>query len=626
MCGICGILNFSDQKVTKQDISTMCAALVHRGPDSSGMHIKNNLGLGHRRLSIIDLETGDQPIYNETKTICLVFNGEIYNFKILRRHLEAKGHTFFTQSDSEVIVHLYEEYREDCLKYLRGMFAFALWDQSTKKLFLARDRVGKKPLFWYRDNERFVFASELAALLSLPFIRRSVDHQALNLYLSFLYVPAPRTMFENINKLLPAHYIILEDNTVKVKRYWQLDFKTSTRKSLNDYKEGLIEKFNDSVKLRLTSDVPLGVFLSGGLDSSAVVAFMKKNSGETFKTFSVGFENKLYNELSFARAIADKFKTDHYELVVKPNAIEVLPKLIRHYGEPFADYSCIPTYYLAEFASKHVKAVLTGDGGDESFAGYYRFTATKVAQTFDLLPGFMGRLISQAISSMPAGNDIRNNTWQIKRFFKYLNNPELTRYLNWIACFDAQEKQELYNEEFQNSINPDADLHFLEHLYKDKKGSNFSDVSMQVGIESYLPYDLLVKMDIATMANSLEARSPFLDHEFMEYAACIPFDLKLHNLKNKFILKQALKPFLPAAIINRKKQGFGIPVGEWLRHELKDYMIAVVLDRGLALKRYFNKGFLERIINDHLKQRTDNGYKIWTLMMFGLWHKEFIEK
>jgi asparagine synthase (glutamine-hydrolysing) len=625
MCGICGVLNFNRRSVDENLIDQMCAKLEHRGPDGLGKYIDDKIGLGHRRLAIIDLENGDQPIFNEDKTICLIVKGEIYTYRELRDMLKKKGHVFYTQSDSEVIVHLYEQYQESALEYLSGMFAFALWDKPKNKLFIARDRLGQKPLVYWYDDKRFVFASELKALLTVPWINREIDPKALNLYLSFLYVPAPKTIFKNVKKLLPAHYLIVENGKLEMKKYWSLQPSFSCRKTVKQYTQGILEQLEQAVKSHLISDVPLGVFLSGGIDSSALVSQMSKHCSN-IKTFSVGFENKLYNELEYAKIIAKRFSTEHHQLIVKPQAIEIMPKLISHYGEPYADYSCIPTYYISQFAAKYVKVALVGDGGDESFSGYYRYTAAKVAGFFDFLPQGLRKIISRAfVGLIPGGNDIRSSAWQIKRFFNALEYPPVERYLNWIVGFNHEQKKKLLTPDFLSEINLKLDLDYLEKAYADKQIGDFSDITRQVDIDTYLPNDLLVKMDIAAMANSLETRAPFLDHKLMEYAAAIPPDLKLHNLENKFILKKTLAADLPEKIINRKKQGFAIPIGQWFRGELKDYAFDLLLAKNSINQNYFNRNYLKNILDEHMDKSTDNGYKLWILLMFELWAKEFID-
>lgn len=625
MCGICGIVNFNNKQVEENILKRMADNLAHRGPDAQGFFLKNNVGLGHRRLSIIDLETGDQPIYNEDRTLSLVFNGEIYNFRQLRVGLEKKGHIFRSRGDAEVIVHLYEEYGYQCLDFLEGMFAFAIWDQRDRKLFAARDRVGKKPFVYWHDNNCFAFSSELKSLLSASFIKRDVDLQALNLYLSFRYVPAPWTMFKNVKKLPPAHYMIIAGGQIEIKQYWRLVHRVGERQKISHYKEGLLDTLDKAVSKRMVSDVPLGVFLSGGIDSSAIVSLMNTHANENLKTFSVGFSNQLYNELDFAGSIARRFKTKHHELIVTPNILEVLPKITKHYGEPFADYSCIPTYYLAEFAARSVKVVLTGDGGDESFAGYYRYTACQMAEIFKLLPRFLTRSINFFMQNIYGSDDIRKFNWQMKRFFKSLNYAPQERFLRWISSFNQEERALLYNHDFSQHLDAEQDKTVFEGYYKNKTGPDFSDLTRQAEIESYLPYDLLVKTDIATMAHSLEARSPFLDHKFMEFAATIPYDLKLHNFKNKYILKHSFKKILPRQILRRKKQGFGLPVGEWFRGPLKKYIQDILLDPLTLRRGYFNQSYVESILNRHMESKVDNGYKLGTLLMLELWHREFMD-
>ncbi|MBU4304707.1 MAG: asparagine synthase (glutamine-hydrolyzing) [Candidatus Omnitrophica bacterium] len=626
MCGICGTLNFNGQKADRSLLESMADALVHRGPDAHGYYISGNAGLGHRRLAIIDLNTGDQPLHNENSTVWTVVNGEIYNYHQLREMLEAKGHRFYTNTDSEVVVHLYEEYKEDCVKHLRGMFAFALWDDREKLMFLARDRLGKKPIVYWHDEkqERFIFASEIKAVLQAPFIKKEVDIQALNLYLTFLYVPAPWTMFKGIKKLPPAHYMIIKGKNITLKRYWHLELNVGNE-SPAAYEEGLLQQLDEAVRIRLMSDVPLGAFLSGGIDSSAIVGIMSKHMQEPVKTFSIGFEEKLYNELFYARIAARLFKTDHHELVIRPQAIDILPKIIHHYGEPFADYSCIPTYFVSQFAASKVKVALTGDGGDESFAGYYRYTACQAAEIFDRMPRFVSKIGLALLSCINKSHDIRTIRWQVKRFFRSLQYPALKRYLNWIAAFNEQEKKQLLCADVLGKVNLEQDLDFLASFHRQYKNVRFLDAVIQTDINTYLPFDLLVKTDIASMANSLEARSPFLDHKLMEYAATIPLSLKLHNFNNKYILKRSLRGMLPDSIIHRTKKGFGVPMGQWFRGQLKGFMQDILLDEKSRARGYFQINYIKQLIDDHMSEKSDNCYKLWAVLLFELWHREFID-
>ncbi|MCP4649409.1 MAG: asparagine synthase (glutamine-hydrolyzing) [PVC group bacterium] len=624
MCGICGVLNSNQQKVDKTLLQDMCAQLVHRGPDAQGYYVRENIGLGHRRLSVLDLQTGSQPIHNESKTIWLITNGEIYNFIELRDSLAKKGHSFYTKTDAEVIVHLYEEYKEECLDFLRGMFAFALWDENEKKMFIARDRLGKKPVFYSYDEKYFAFASELKALLKYPGIRKDIDPQALDLYLTFQYVPAPRTIFKQVQKLMPAHYLVFKNNKLTIKRYWQLSSYSDERLSAAQYSEGIRHQLDEAVRLRLRSDVPVGAFLSGGIDSSAIVGLMAKHSNQPIKTFSVGFSERQYDELKFAKIIARQFNTEHFELIVKPDIVGILPQIVQYYGEPFADYSCIPTYYLSQFAASKVKVVLNGDGGDESFAGYDRYTACLIAQKIDKMPVFFTKLLQQTASLLPAGKDIRALSWRLKRFFDGVGYVPQERYRRWMSFFNQQEKELLLSNDLKNKIGLNNDRDWLDKYFQSRRGLDFVKSVIDVDIETYLPNALLVKMDISSMAHSLEARSPFLDHKFMEYTAGIPLDLKLQGFKRKVILKQALSGLLPKQIIQRPKAGFGIPMADWFRGELKDYMQDILLSSKAVKDGYFEQNYINSIIDEHMSKKTDNGYKLWSLLMFELWLTQFV--
>ncbi len=626
MCGICGVLDFDGSGVNTRDLKNMIGVLRHRGPDAEGFYCQGPVGLAHRRLSIIDLSTGDQPLFNEDKSICLVVNGEIYNFRSLRQSLEKQGHRFSTASDSEVILHLYEEKGEALLGDLRGMFAFALWDAKKRKLFAARDRLGQKPLVWWRKGRFFAFASEIQSLLKFSAVEKDIDPAALDMYLSLQYIPAPATIFQGIRKLPPAHYLLAEAGKVNIRRYWHLEAKENRKLSPADYSRELLERLTESVRIRLESDVPLGVFLSGGMDSSAIVALMAEKLKVPVKTFSVGFSEELYNELPYARMISKRFGTEHHELLVKPEAAKVITGLVRNFGEPFADYSCIPTYYISQFAASRVKVVLGGDGGDESFAGYYRYNAVRAAGWFDRLPRSAVGLLCGLVRALPAGSDMRDIRWQIKRFFRHLGSPEIERYLRWISSFNAGEKASLYRNAVAGTFNRGAAEKYFSDFYSGNKNRDFVSRTMEMDLSSYLPFDLLVKTDIASMANSLELRAPFLDHEFMEFAAGIPVDLKLRGMKNKYILKQAFSAILPDAVINRKKQGFGIPLGKWLRGELKDFMCQILLDDKTCRRGLFEKKYISEIVAEHNKEISDNGYKIWTLLMFELWCREVLDE
>ncbi len=640
MCGICGRINFDNKLIAPDLLHHMCESIRYRGPDSEGLFLRNqhsgfdikpgpDVGLGIRRLAIIDLKTGDQPIHNENKSVWLVSNGEIYNFKDLRQDLEKKGHRFYTQTDTEVIVHLYEDYGTNCLKYLRGMFALALWDENNKQLFLARDRVGKKPLCYARLPGGFVFASEIKALLENPEIKREIDFSAIDHFLTYNYIPTPLTIFNQIKKMPPASFLLCNARgDVAIESYWDLDYRIKTDLSEKEYSEKILGLLREATRLRLVSDVPLGALLSGGLDSSAIVGLMAQEMTRPVKTFSVGFEESDYSELEYARIVARHFKTEHHEFIVKPKTIEMLPQLVRNYNEPYADSSMLPSYYVAREASRHVTVALNGDGGDENFAGYPRYQAHKIAQFCTAISLGTHKLACGLIDFLPIKNTSgrRNFLRRLKRFAQGLKQRPEVRNLRWHTQFDDELKQDLYTTGFSAKVGMNRPDKFLVDFFQKAPASNLVDRILYTDVKTYLPEDLLVKMDIATMANSLEGRSPFLDHHFMEFTAQIPARLKLKGLTMKYMLKKALNGFLPEPILRRGKMGFGLPVSEWFRGKLGNYLKEILLaDR--AIKRgYFKQTSLERIINDHISGRSEHGYRLWGLLVLELWHRIFIEK
>ncbi|MGH9907288.1 MAG: asparagine synthase (glutamine-hydrolyzing), partial [Pyrinomonadaceae bacterium] len=566
MCGIVGIVGKGPEQVDESLLSRMCAAIRHRGPDEDGFYVKGPVGLGIRRLSIIDVKGGHQPIANQDRTAWIVFNGEIYNYLELRERLEKLGHRFHTNSDTEAIVHAYDQYGADCPKHLRGMFAFAIWDERTQELFLARDRVGKKPLLYAVTNGQIAFSSEFSALLLHPDVSRDIDTDALDYYLSFMCIPAPLTAYQAVRKLEPGHTLRCRKSEIKIERYWRPDFSHKLAISEEEAGERALELLREAVRVRLMSEVPLGAFLSGGIDSSAVVALLSEESSEPVKTFSIGFEEQDFSELHHARRVAEHVGADHHEFIVRPDALEVLPVLVKHYGEPYADSSAIPTYYVARETRKHVTVALNGDGGDESFAGYERYAAMRVAQKYHRLPALLRKsVVEQAVGLVPTSALRRSRPRDLKRFLQAASLSEVDRYLHWISVFDTEAKQELYSESFTLETANVQARDLLKPWFTRANGAGIVDTSLLVDIMTYLPNDLLVKVDIATMAVSLEARSPFLDHHVIEFAASLPEKLKLRGLTTKYLLKRVLKKLLPAENLERRKMGFGVPIGHWFR-------------------------------------------------------------
>lgn len=651
MCGICGEINLNKKEVKPEVIRQMCDVLAHRGPDDEGMvlirgdkvfevkrpfptyldEIGFEVGLGHRRLSIIDLsEAAHQPMANKDRSVWIVFNGEVYNFQEIRVQLEKKGHVFKSRSDTEVILHAYEEWGVDCLKQFRGMFAFGLWDNNLKRLFLARDRLGKKPLVYSHRNGRFAFASEIKALLQIPWVERRVDPLAIHHYLTYQYIPSPETIFEGIKKLPPAHYLLYDSHdNLKIERYWTLNYNSQEKRKadVEELCEIIREKLEESVKLRLISDVPLGAFLSGGIDSSLVVGLMAKNGGPPVKTFSIGFEEQDFDELAYARIVSNHFGTDHHEFVVKPNAIEILPKLVWHYNEPFADSSAIPTYYVSKLTREYVKVVLSGDAGDENFAGYPRYLRSKYVLWFTRLPEKARRSFLPAFLRILSQSPWKRKTLnRLADFMEMLSSHQGRNYAEQIKIFNQKEKDDVYSEEFSRQVKGTDPLDYLIKKYEEGDTDDPLEKLLYLDMTTYLPEDLLVKMDIATMANSLEARIPFLDHVVMESVATIPSRLKLKGSKTKYILKTAFKDFLPEAILKRKKMGFGVPVARWFRKELKDYTREILLDQRTTGRGYFKREGIERLLNEHLALHYDHSSKIWALLFLEIWFRVFIDK
>jgi asparagine synthase (glutamine-hydrolysing) len=628
MCGIAGILNFNNKGVKQETLKRMCDVIRHRGPDDEGYFVTGSAGIGMRRLSIIDLNTGKQPIFNEDKTISVVLNGEIYNFKELRKSLEA-GHTFYTKSDTEVIVHLYEQYGEQCVKYLRGMYAFAVWDERNGKFFIARDRVGKKPLYYASANGSFVFASEIKSILEYLGKTPEINLAAIDLYLTYQYVPSPHTIFKGIHSLLPAHTLTCGKNgEIKTEKYWDLDFRKKTDLTFREACDHTVELLKDATRLRMTSDVPLGAFLSGGHDSSIIVGLMSQLSSTPVKTFCVGFDDAEFSELRYAQIVARHFKTEHREFVLKADFIDLLPKIAWHYGQPFADSSALPSYLVSQETRKHVTVALNGDGGDESFGGYLRYKALKGSLYFSFPFQMIGSKATEKLARLLPHTETtkgHNIFRYMYRLITALSEPPEMRNIYWHAFFTNDAKKLLYSDSMKAQISQNA-FSYMMDIFSNAPAGDIMDRTFYTDIKTYLPEDLLVKMDIASMANSLEARSPFLDQEVMEFSASMPSSWKLHGLNSKYILKKTFDDFLPKEIINRKKMGFGIPVGKWFRNEWKGLFRDTVLTDKAINRGYFKRERLEEMYSEHVNGKRDHGYRMWALLMLEMWHKVYVDK
>ncbi len=632
MCGIAGILaSKNPEQVTDDLLRRMCGVLAHRGPDDEGVYVAasgdaagGRVGLGNRRLSIIDLPGGRQPLSNEDGSVWITLNGEIYNFQEIRRRLEPR-HQFKTRSDTEVVVHLYEERGPDCLQDLRGMFAFALWDAPRKRLFCARDRLGKKPFFYRAEPGRFIFASELKAILECPSVPRELLPEALDQYLTYQYIPHPNTIFKGIHKLPPAHYLIAEGGGCSVQRYWTVAFEEDASLTEERCIEEIRALLAESVRLRLVSDVPVGVFLSGGVDSTIVTALMSREGARPVKTFSIGFEEEAYNELQYARVVARAFGAEHHEFTVRAEAARIIPALAAHYDEPFADSSAIPTFYVAQMTARQVKVALSGEGGDECFLGYPRYRAMKLGEMIDRLTWpLSGWIRWRGWQSLPASVTPKTFMRRLKKLLQGLAQPPLERYMEWIRIFSQAEKNLLYSGDFADSLKKaDADEFVLRELKRwDRLG--LPARAAAADILTYLPCDLLAKVDIASMANSLEVRCPFLDHRVVEFAARIPARLKMRGFSTKRLLKKAFADALPAEILERGKMGFGVPIAEWFRGELSGYLREVLLDPAALGRGYFRSEAVRDIIEAHISGRADHGYRLWSLLMFELWHRKYM--
>lgn len=622
MCGICGVFEFEPSgKVTKDMIHRMNQTISHRGPDDEGIYLDAGLGFGHRRLSIIDVAGGHQPLGNEDGSIQVLLNGEIYNYSELREDLSKKGHQFTTVSDTEVIVHLYEEYQTECFRRLRGMFSIAIWDSRARKLLLARDRVGKKPLFYANSGGRILFGSELKALLAAGGLSKEIDRQAVSDYFSLGYVPAPKTIYRNVRKVLPGHYLVASARGVEEHEYWDISFSQVEERSEEEWCEQLRHALCEATRVRLMSEVPIGAFLSGGVDSSAVVAMMSHLMQRPVTTCSIAFEDKQYDEAPYARKIAEQFHSNHHEQTVHPSAVEVMDKLVWHYDEPFADSSAIPTYYVSKVARESVTVALGGDGGDENFAGYRRY---KLDFYENRTRGYIPAAVRQSVFG-PLGRWYPALAWAPRVFraratFQSLSRSPLEGYFTSMSYFRPDEKPNLFTGDFKKSLQGYDSLDVFRHYYDKADTTDPLSKIQYIDIKTYLTDDILAKVDRASMAVSLEVRAPLLDHHLMEMAARMPSSMKLRGTIGKYALKRAFSPLLPDDILHRKKQGFAIPLASWFRKELKPLAEEALFG---APDEILDPAFLKTIWRQHQAGQYDRSPHLWAVLMFKKWRETF---
>ena len=623
MCGIAGFAGAPGSVGTSNEAAAlvhgMCGVIRHRGPDDEGVHVESGVGLGMRRLSIIDLSTGQQPIHNEDRTVWVVFNGEIYNYRELRAVLERAGHRFYTSSDTETIVHAYEEWGEAAFERLRGMFGIALWDRRNATLLLARDRAGQKPLYYSESGGRLYFGSEIKSILVAGGADGRIDLAALDHYLTWLYTPRDGSIFEGVRKLPPGHLLRWSNGRAAVRPFWTLPVEETFSGSDAEAADALHGVLRSAVRSHMVSDVPLGAFLSGGIDSSLVVALMAEASDRPVKTFSIGFDEPQFDELEHARKVATHFGTDHHEFVVRPDAVAILDRLIQHFDEPFADSSAIPTWYVCEMARRHVTVVLSGDGGDELFGGYDRYLPHPRVAAFDRLP-------------IPGKSQLAAAVWPAlahgtrgKNFLRHVSRDARGRYLDASAFFQPDEKEALYTPDVRARVNPHAAERALAVHFEDLASLPFGSQMMKFDFRTYLPEDVLVKVDRMSMAHSLESRVPLLDNEVIDFAARLPLAMKVRDGRRKVLLKEVAGRLLPHDIIHRRKQGFGVPVGVWFRGTLREIFGDVLGSRRVRERGYFQQPFVDRLLREHLAGTRDHTMRLWQLVILELWHREYVD-
>lgn len=625
MCGICG--KWSDAGVRRETLSQMVNAIHHRGPDAAGYYLNGAVGLGNARLSIIDLQTGDQPIANEDETIWIVFNGEIYNYPRLRQQLIEQGHTFQTHSDTEVIVHLYEERGPDCVKELRGMFAFALWDEKQQRLLLARDPLGQKPLYYsHTADGAFVFASEIKAMLCAQEISPELNACAMHNYISLRCVPGSETLFAGVNKLPAGHLLLLSEGRVSLRSYWDLHYTPKIRASEADIVAQLRELLEETVRCHMLSDVPLGAFLSGGIDSSLITAFMSTLSSKRIKTFSVGVKAQDFNELPYARMVAEHYDTEHHELIVEPDLITRLPDMLWHMEEP-VDPFAFGVYSVAHLAGEHVKVVLGGDGGDELFAGYDRYLGNQLVDLYCLLPGPLRRqIIEPLIRRLPDNFSYNNRVQKLRWLVAMSQTAAGERYAASATFlrFSHVQKEALYSEQLWQQLGDHNSSQHLLQYYNARNARDALDKMLYTDLNTRLADHLLKVGDRMTMAHSLEGRSPYVDHHLAEFVATIPAKYKLNGRRLKHIQRELARDLLPAPLIERPKQGFSFPLAYWFRNELRPLLANTFQNSMLVEAGYFRVQAMQDLLQEHVSGKIDHNYRLWLLLNLELWYRSFI--
>jgi asparagine synthase (glutamine-hydrolysing) len=615
MCGIAGILDLAGRPVSADEVASMCAALTHRGPDAEGRYVRGGVGLGMRRLAIIDLETGDQPIANEDGTVRVVFNGEIYNFRELRRDLLRRGHVFRTSGDTEVLVHLYEERGPRLVEDLRGMYAFALWDEPRRRLLLARDRIGIKPLYYTVAGGRLLFASELKALLQVRGVPRDINWQAFSRLLASLATPPSESILEGIHKLEPAHVLTADPvHGVRTERYWDVRFEPQEEAGEPELVERLRALLDESVRLHLESDVPVGAFLSGGIDSSGVVAHMARAAGQPVKTFTIGFREADFSEAAAARSVAQAFGTEHHERILEPDAVGIVTAVTAHLDEPFGDSSAIPTYLVSQLAAAHVKVVLSGDGGDELFAGYDRYVVESRERVLRHVPGGARRTLGALVRRLPP---IRG-----RNLARHACLPDDERYLDALTLFGHPEREALLRPELRALLAAHDPWREERRLLARGQGDWLGSLQY-LDLTRYLPLDVLTKVDRMSMAHSLEVRVPLLDHRLVEFAATLPLRARLRGRTTKYLLKRALRGLVPDATLDGPKRGFAVPLGRWFRGPLRDFARDLLLSPGSRARDVFERRAIERLIEGGPRP-DDLGLKLWTVLSFELWCRAYL--